>query len=31
VGNRAHREVSAAEAIAAIDPGGMVFIEGTCG
>ena len=31
MGDRAHREVSAAEAIAAIEPGGMVFIEGTCG
>jgi len=31
VGDKAHRKVSAAEAIAAIKPGDMVFIEGTCG
>jgi len=31
VGGRPHRTVSAAEAIAAIRPGDMVFIEGTCG
>ena len=31
VGDKPHRKVSAAEAIAAVKPGDMVFIEGTCG
>lgn len=31
MGSKAHRTVSAAEAISAIKPGDMVFIEGTCG
>ena len=31
MGGKPHRTVSAAEAIAAIRPGDMVFIEGTCG
>ena len=31
MGGKPHRTVSAAEAIAAISPGDMVFIEGTCG
>ena len=31
MGDKAHRKVSAQEAIAAIKPGDMVYIEGTCG
>lgn len=31
MGDKPHRKVSAAEAIGAIKPGDMVFIEGTCG